>query len=121
MNVRIQKSALAADGDGRARTGAAGQGFSHAALEDPQPDMRPIDRFHEPDVDAPGKAWVSLDRGSQAAHRRRLDAVDDEHRMWVAHRDRSDLESTALDLQQVRGGLSLGEERQCARRPARAG
>src|SRR6185437_15410041 len=91
-HVLIQQAKAPPKGDRRTRAGAAREGFSCAPLVYTQADVRAVDDLHEPDVDAFGKARMTLDQGSPSLHGGGIDRCDPQYGVGIAHRHRSDLD-----------------------------
>src|SRR5688572_6040646 len=108
----IESAMTSADGDSRASSGAARQGFADAAFENTQPDVRAIDDFHEADVHAVRESWVALDRGAQAIDWCARDRGDREHGVGIAHRHRADLDFSSCDGERIDVRLRGSVERQ---------
>src|ERR1700676_5747724 len=104
-----------ADGDRGAGPGAAGQSLAHTAFEFPESYAAALHDLHESHVGAPRKTRVMFDTRPKPLERRGFHIGYPENCMRIAHRDRPDLDISAVDLQRVSGGVAASIHRARAR------
>jgi hypothetical protein len=98
--------------DSGAGTRAARERFTYAAFEHAQAYVRAIDDFHETDVHSARESWVTLNRGPQPVDWRACHRRDGEHRMRIAHRNRTDFHLGAGNRKRIHMRFRRGFERQ---------
>src|SRR5579871_6873143 len=82
--------------DAGAGAGAAGKRLARASFPGADDDLPGVANLYEMDVRALWKRLVVFDGGTIARNRKTMQIIFVYHYMGVAHRDRSDLESTPL-------------------------
>ena len=86
---------------GRARAGAAGQGFPRAPLPNPHLQDAPVNDPNEFHIRAPGKQGMMLDHGADGGQINHLRVPHEEHGVGIAHVDAGDEPGLPHDLQAV--------------------
>src|SRR6266513_304918 len=82
-HVRIEHTATYAGHDCRAGTGSTRGRFAYTALPHAQPNVSAIDDLHVSGIHALREARMVLDRRPLHCHRRRIDVVDNLHRVRI--------------------------------------
>src|SRR5216117_2528656 len=78
----------AGDAD-RAGAGAAGEGFARAALPDPHRHIVSAVHLNELDIGAARESRIDLDLWADAKNHLIGDLLDEDYRVWIAHRNTS--------------------------------
>ena len=103
----------------RTRAGAAGLGFSGAAFPHSQLRAVTVDHVQKAHVDPGREARVMFNFRAQLMNRRRVDVVDTQHCMRVAHRYGGQLDSLAIDVDFIAQRLFIRHKRNFGRHQTR--
>ena len=108
-----------ADRDRGTRPGAAGPGFSGAALVYAQAYVIGFFYLHEPDIGPPRKIRVSLQRRSEPVYRGSIHRCDCHYRVGIAYGDGTDFYFTTCHRKRIYIRLAAGIEGQAGRSKVR--